>query len=147
MKITKKMIKEAPSFILEVDPRGFLSEEDKGKFNARMKEQNFYKSYCYGSSCNEGLFYKHLEATTLIDAMKEAEKYFDNYIYLLTISQKTDKPDGGFIQYKETIRSRQKGEWHICDEDHGEATYLIGYDLEYKYFTLLGDARFEGINQ
>lgn len=98
--VSKKALKEASSYVVRLD------------YSTSMRYE-----------------YIKLEATDLLGAMSEAERYFGEDIYLLDIFQKTDIIDDVEVSilYKGTVRSRRKGSWHVCDADHYESPCAIQY--------------------
>ena len=126
MKITKKAIKEAPKYIMCLDPKATGGENVKGFYKALGAE----------------LYYRTMAATNLLDAMTEAESFFDDSTYLITIAGKTERASEEVegVIYKEILTTRDGFSWHRCDEAHSETPYEIAYNLEYKFFQGLGKA-------
>lgn len=89
-KITKKLIKEAATYMVLID-----------KVNAAGFETEV------------------LEAQTLLEAMDAANEYFNAATYLLAILEKTgettDDKDG--MTYREIMRSRTEGRWATMKTD------------------------------
>lgn len=128
MKLTKKAIKEAPEYIIMLDPKACgASEKSKNGFYKRL-------------GCE--LYFKALSANTIIEAMKEAESYFDDTTYLITLSEKTGEVDteSESIIYKDILTTRANSNWHICDREHSERPCFTNYNPEFKFFDLYGNA-------
>lgn len=123
MKLTKKMIKEAPKYIINLDPKSCGADNTEG----------FYKSL------GAELYFKTLKADNLIDAMVEAESYFNETTYLINIAEKTSEVNEEIegIVYKEILTTRGNKNWHKCDVAHSESPCNIAYNLEYKFFQLV----------
>ena len=101
-KITKKEIKNAPRYIVRIDLKSSMRYE-----------------------------YGILENADLLSAMLEAEEgYHKEDAYLVDIFEKTDIIDSenNTIIYKSSVRSRTKGNWHACDQDHYEYPCAIQFD-------------------
>ena len=127
MKTTKKAINEAPKYIIMLDP------EECGANNA----DGFYKTL------GAELYYKTLTANNIIEAMTEAESYFNETTYLINIAEKTGEVISELesIVYKDVLTTRNGSNWHICDYRHCEVPHNTAYNLQYKYFETIGKAR------
>lgn len=127
MKITKKAIKEAPEYIIRLDP--------KAGGTSKPKANGFYKII------GVELYYKALTAQTLLEAMQEAENYFYDTTYLIDIAVKTGDfdPDNEGIIYKDVLTTRGNKNWHICDKAHCEIAYYTAYNPEFIFFQMLGE--------
>lgn len=91
MKITKKAIKEAPAFILGIDY--------KASYQPLTIEL------------------KSLTANNLLDALKEANNYWnDDTVWCLNIYNKTDIVDGELIKYEECIGTWRENRWETRDD-------------------------------
>lgn len=123
MKITKKAIKEAPKYIMTLDPKACGANNAEG----------FYKSL------GAGLYYKTLTATSILEAMAEAESHYNETTYLITIAEKTGNADTNTdgIIYREILTTRGNYNWHICNDAHGELPATIAYNPEYKFFQII----------
>lgn len=123
MKITKKVIKESPEYIMTLDPKSCGANNVLG----------FYKAL----GCD--LYYKTMSANNILDAMTEAEEYFNETTYIITIAQKTGESDSDTegVVYKEVLTTRGNGAWHKTDKDHSETPAKIAYNPEFKFFQLL----------
>lgn len=103
MKITKKVIKEAPAFILGID----------------------YKSSYKPLTID----LESLIADNLLDAMKEANNYFDyETVWCLRIYSKTDIIEDDRIYYKQIIGANRENRWEVLEENF----ILCSYSLESK---------------
>ena len=124
MKITKKAIKEAPKFIMTLDPKACGANNVEG----------FYKAL--GSQ----LYYKTLAATNILEAMAEAESYYDETTYLISLEEKTVDADANTdgVVYREILATRGCSNWHLFDKAHSETPALIAYNPEYKFFQVIG---------
>lgn len=110
MKVTKKMINEANNYMVVIDHKaGFKPDFETIK----------------------------LEATTIFEAMKEAEKKFDETVYLVIIAEKQNTVEDEKIIYKEVITNRGNG-WHTTDEEHCEVPYKYGFNPEFDFFENMG---------
>ena len=129
MKFTKKVIKEAPEYIIRLDP--------KAGGTSKPKANGFYKILC------DELYYKVLTAQTLLEAMQEAENYFDDTTYLIDIAVKTGDfdPDNEGVIYKDVLTTRGNKNWHICDKAHCEIACYTAYNPEFISFQMLGEVR------
>lgn len=78
-----------------------------------------------------------LESATIFEAMKEAEKKFDDTVYLVSIFEKQNTVENEMIVYKEVITNRGNG-WHTTDEEHFETPYKYGFCPIYDYFKNMG---------
>ena len=70
----------------------------------------------YKAGCGKGsIEFKLLEAKTVIEAMKEAEKFFTDETYLLCIAEKFGKVEkeefGKVTSYRDVLESRTEGQW------------------------------------
>ncbi len=126
MKMTKKAMKEAPRYIMTLDPKTRCTPNADG----------FYKSL------GAEYYYKALTAENLLDAMTEADSHFDDTTYIITIAEKTGTYDieTKSIIYKEILSSRSEGNWHRCDSAHHETPFAIAYDSEIIWFGTLCEA-------
>lgn len=123
MKITKKAIKEAPQYIMTLDPKACGANNVEGFYKALGAEY----------------YYKTLTATNILEAMAEAESYYNETTYLITIAEKTGAADtdtDGVI-YREILTTRGDHNWHVCDKAHSETPALIAYNHEYKFFQII----------
>lgn len=129
MKFTKKVIKEAPEYIIRLDP--------KAGGTSKPKANGFYKILC------DELYYKALTAQTLLEAMQEAENYFDDTTYLIDIAVKTGDfdTDNEGIVYKDILTTRGNKNWHICDKAHCEIACYTAYNPEFIFFQMIGEVR------
>ena len=92
-KLTKKAIKEAANYMIQID---------------------------WKANYRNALEAEVLEAKTLVEAMNEASKRFDENVYMLSILEKTGAitGDGGpGLVYEEILRSRTAGRWMTVQED------------------------------
>lgn len=123
MKITKKAINEAPKYIIMLDPLACGANNTDG----------FYR---FGFD----LYFKTLTANTVIEAMAEAERYFNETTLAITIAEKTGEinSDTEGIVYKDILTTRGGKLWQICDDEHFELPYYTSYNLQYKSFELIG---------
>lgn len=123
MKITKKAIKEAPQYIMTLDPKACGANNAEG----------FYKSL------GAVLYYKTLTAANILEAMTEAESYYDETTYMVTIAEKTGAADAATdgVVYREILATRSDHTWHVCDKAHSETPALIAYNPEYKFFQII----------
>ena len=98
-KLTKKMISEAPKYIVVID-RADYTGFDKMPLNAK----------------------------NLLDAMSEAETYHTEQAYMIQLLEKdgTEPLGDGFegITYKGILASRTKGNFHKQDNAHCETENL-----------------------
>lgn len=126
MKITKKAIKEAPKYIMCLDPKACGADNVAG----------------FDKALGAELYYRTMAATNMLDAMTEAESYFNDTTYLITIAGKTERvsDEAEGIIYKEILTTRSGHNWHRCDSAHSETPFEIAYNLEYKFFQGLGKA-------
>lgn len=126
MKITKKVINEAPKYIMVLDPKACGANNVDG----------FYNKGCSAIR----LYYKTLKAKNILEAMDEAEQYFNETTYLITIAEKTGEADVNTdgVVYKEILTTRTQGHYHRCDEKHSETPFKIAYNPEFKFFEVLG---------
>lgn len=121
MKITKKLMKEAPEFVICVDPK---SGSD---YSYNWKEMEMQHSM------GVELYFKTMSASSVLDAMREADTYWDDNVYIITIGQKS-YADDECIVYKDILSCRNEWNWHIADEQHMETPWELRYNPEYKYF-------------
>lgn len=76
------------------------------------------------------LEYKVLNATNILDAMNEAERYLDKEkVYLITVMErKSAKTAAGWtrgtksVTYRDVLTNRGYG-WHSTDETHSERAF------------------------
>ena len=110
MRVTKKMINEANNYMVLIDRKaGFKPDLEAVK----------------------------LEAVTIFEAMIEAEKKFDDTVYLISIFEKQNTVEEEKIIYKEVITNRGNG-WHTTDEEHSEVPYKYGFYPEFDNFENMG---------
>lgn len=123
MKITKKAIKEAPQFIITLDPKSCGANNVEGFYKALTAE----------------LYFKTLAATNILEAMAEAESYYNETTYIINIAEKTGTADTDTdgIVYREILTTRGDHNWHVCDKAHSEAPAIIAYNPEYKFFQII----------
>ena len=95
--ITKKDIKEAPSFIVMID---------------------------YKLNMNVG--YEILAASNMVEAMTEAESYLADDVYLVKLLAKTENTNGYGILYYDQLTNRKYG-WHGSDSAHSEGPWDCEY--------------------
>lgn len=105
MKITKKIIKEQPEFMIIIDR---ASEFTNPQYPIEQKL---------------------LSASNIIEAMTEAEKYIDDTIYLINIAERTNEVFEEKVVYKDILTHRSHG-WNICDEKHCENPFHYGLNVE-----------------
>lgn len=96
-----------------------------------MKKYTLYIDYKKTYSFH----YETLEAKTLEEAIKEADKKMSNEIYLMRVMEKTGNIERNSgrkcTKYKAIICNRGNG-WHINDKEHGENYHAVEH-IEYKY--------------
>lgn len=124
MKITKKAINEAPKYIILLDPKSCGANNKEGFYKALGAE----------------LYYKALNAKSILEAMAEAESYYNETTFLINIAEKTGEVDADTegLVYNEILTTRSESNWHKCDRSHGEQPYKIAYNTTHKFFQLLG---------
>ena len=106
-KLTKKAIAAAPKYLVAID------------WNA-----------CHSSSID----HKPIEADDIFEAMRIADKIFDENVYLLAILEKTSEIfENEFIVYADKLTSRSRGNWHLSDAEHGEAPFQSVYHVEHGF--------------
>lgn len=70
---------------------------------------------------------KELSSKDLISAMSEAEQYFNDNVYFISIAEKSGKMykynNCKCIDYIEMLVNRKSG-WYVKDESHGEHFYI-----------------------
>ena len=68
--------------------------------------------------------YLCMDASTLIEAMNEAEMYLSENVHLVKIAERTGRKlkvhKGTKTFFKEILVNRGSG-WHACDDYHGES--------------------------
>lgn len=78
----------------------------------------------YKATEKSGFDHIALESKNLVSAMAEAEKYMNDNVYMVEITEKSGKSQK-ISDYKETLfvevlTNRGNG-WHPCDDDHCES--------------------------
>lgn len=82
-----------------------------------------------------------MDASTLIEAMNEAEMYLSENVYLVKIAERTGRKlkvhKGTKTFFKEILVNRGSG-WHACDDYHGESSSTWEFfDTAFgKFFTI-----------
>lgn len=119
-KITKKAIKEAHNYTIAIDY--CIDTESHRAKNYKLWGNDFWKMVA-------------LEADSILDAMSEAEAYFNEDTYMIHLLEKTGEVNdrGGYktIEYRAILASRHKGSWHRHDSKHGESDeFDFGWDTE-----------------
>lgn len=82
-----------------------------------------------------------MDASTIIEAMKEAEMYLSENVYLVKIAERTGRKfkvhKGTKTFFKEILVNRGSG-WHACDDWHGESSSTWEFfDTAFgKFFTI-----------
>ena len=70
-------------------------------------------------------YHFRMEASTIIEAMNEAEIYFSEDVYQVKIAERTGRKlkvhKGTKTFFKEILVNRGSG-WHACDDYHGESS-------------------------
>ena len=78
--------------------------------------------------------FEPIEAETILEAMQIADKTFDENVYLLAILEKTDEiVENEFIVYEDKLTSRNHGNWHLSDAEHGEVPFQGLYQAEHGF--------------
>lgn len=98
-KLTKKMIAEAPKYMIAID---YLTSSPE-----------YHRSWRKVA----------LNADNLAEAMDEAEPYFGLDVYMIHLLEKTGTAqieDVDYITYDPVLATRHKGAYHRHDELHGE---------------------------
>ena len=98
-KLTKKMISEAPKYMIAID---YLT-------SSREYDRSWRKVA--------------LTADNLASAMDETETYFGLDVYMINLLEKTGTAqieDIEYITYDPVLATRNKGAYHRHDELHGE---------------------------
>ena len=113
-RLTKKIIASQSRFILIID-----------------RKTEYTKPY-------EPIEVIKLESNSISEAIKEAEKYIDETIYLASIAEKTNEttPDQLLI-YRDILINRTHG-WYACDEIQLEAAWQYSYNVDLDSFKSLG---------
>lgn len=110
MKVTKKMFNEANNYMVLID---------------------------YKAGLKPDLEAVKLEAETIFEAMTEAEKKFNDTVYLISVFEKQNIVEEEKIIYKEVITTRGNG-WHATDGEHSEVPYKYGFYPEFDTFECMG---------
>ena len=112
MKITKKAIKEAPRYMLVID------------WKAEKRQAMPYEPF----------HYELLNASSIFEAMNEAEAKLDDTVYLMKLLENTgdiDREEGeentAGIIYHAVMTNRHNG-WHCNDYSHGEGRFEATYN-------------------
>ena len=117
-----QQIRKAPKFMAYLD----TASDYKGKFEPTDK---MIKRTVGGGMTP--VFYVELEATELIDAIKEAAKYKQDGVYLVDILQKTKTCDEyGYVGYEHILRCRSHGFYDTREEDGAYWTNNYNPDLK-----------------
>lgn len=117
-----QQIRKAPKFMVYID----TASDYKGKF--KPTDKMIKKIVSGGMS---PVFYAELEATNLIDAIKEAGKYKQDGVYLVDILQKMKSCDAyGYVGYEHILRCRSHGFYDTRDENG--AYWTSNYNPEFK---------------
>ena len=124
MKITKNIMKEASEFIICVDPKISCSYDTNYSYDWKGRGM---------STGIASMHFKVMEATNIIDAMREADAYWDENVYAIKISQKSHADDEHIV-YKDILTCRNEWNWHVTDEQHCEVPCEVLYNPEHKYF-------------
>lgn len=108
-KLTKKMISEAPKFMIAID---YLTSSP-----------NYNRSWHKVA----------LTAENMMDAMDETETYFKEDVYMIHILQKSGTEQVEYdltcITYDAILATRYKGAFHRHDDRHGENENMrFGYN-------------------
>lgn len=100
------------------------------------KEYVAYIDFKAGHS--ESIRYEKLHSDNVIDAMREAEAFFDEDVYLIDLMEsgaiRKTKEDGmTYIRtsYHEILCTRDGKRWHLHDEQHWETSILSHYHYVY----------------
>lgn len=108
-KLTKKAIAAAPKYILAID------------YKASYRPMT--------------IEYEIIEAADILEAMQIADRFFnEDTVYLLNIMEKTGEvKENEFLEYKDKLTSRNRGDWHLTDAEHSEQPYTKWYHAEYHF--------------
>ena len=84
-----------------------------------------------------------MDASTLIEAMNEAEMYLSENVYLVKIAERTGRKikvyKGTKTFFKEILVNRGSG-WHACDDYHGECSSTWEFfDTAFRKFFTISD--------
>ena len=103
-KLTKKAIAAAPKYMVSIDWR---------------------------ASYRNTIDRQMLNAGDIFEAMAEAEKFFDENVYLIRILEKTEEvQENEFLVYTDKLTSRSRGNWHLTDAAHNEHLFPAVYHVE-----------------
>lgn len=125
-KITKKAIKEAHNYTIAIDYCIDTRSHKAG--NLRAWHNTHWNMVA-------------LNADNLLDAMSEAEAYFNEDTYMMHLLEKTgnllNADEYPTIEYKAVLASRHKGAWHRHDQHHGESEdFTFGWDTDWNEYNL-----------
>ena len=113
------------------------------------KEYVAYIDFKAGHS--ESIRYERLNSDNVIDAMREAEAFFDDRVYLIDLLEsgaiRKTKEDGTThirTSYHEILCTRDGKRWHLHDEQHLEISCFSTY--RHVYITKDGRILDHGFN-
>ena len=99
----------------------------------------------YKAANKKGLEYMELNATTLEDAISEADDKWNDDIYLMKIMKKvgkTERQNGGWKTEKfEAVLCRRSFGWHLNNRKNSESEHFVRHYIpkiaEYHWFETL----------
>lgn len=95
----------------------------------------------FRANTNTRFYHFCLDASTLIEAMNNAEMYLFEDVYQVKIAERTGRKikvhKGTKTSFKEILVNRGSG-WHACDDYHGESssTWEFFDTASGKFFTI-----------
>ena len=102
--LTKKAIANAPKYMVAID---------------------------WKAAYRNTIDFQPIEASDILEAMKIAEKFFNENVYLLAIMEKTGEVhENEFLVYEDKLTSRNLGNWHPSDAEHSECPFNAVYHVE-----------------